>query len=68
MNTLQEYKLLLPQWDFKCYKVIKKKEDVLIQQRKKAPQVKVNKKAQGAAARLVCRAHAVCLLDVIRYH
>uniref|UniRef100_A0A8C0B3V0 small monomeric GTPase n=3 Tax=Neoaves TaxID=3078114 RepID=A0A8C0B3V0_9AVES len=56
--------LLLPQWDFKCYKVIKKKEDVLIQQRKKAPQVKVNKKAQGAAARLVCVLQRLILVHI----
>lgn len=57
MKALQKYKLPLPWQDFKCYKVIKKKENILIQPGKKALQFKVNKKAQGAAAGPMCAEH-----------
>lgn len=57
MKALQECKLLLPWQDFKCYKAIKKKENVLIEQREAAPQVKVKKRAQGTGAWPMCAEH-----------
>lgn len=56
MKALQECKLLLPWQDFKCCIAIKKKENVLIEQCKTVPQVKM-KKAQGAGAWPMCAEH-----------
>lgn len=56
MKALQERKLLLPQRDFKCYKVIKTQEHVLIHQCKKAGELRVAN-AQGAAAWAVHAEH-----------